>query len=164
MVIKRTAGSRRAERLPAKLHRRIAGASSGETLVEVMASVFIFLIMMGILQGAISYSSASLNKNKEIRADNAAILEGLQAAPETKDSSLDLSFQATNRTMSVLGDKMFKVPTELHKKTVYYTDTKGESSKVTFYLYGSPIPDTDTGENGTPEDESRTSQTGGDGS
>ena len=28
---------------------------SGDTLVEVMASIFIFLLMMGILQGAVSY-------------------------------------------------------------------------------------------------------------
>ena len=137
--------------------------NAGETLVEVMASVFIFLIMMGILQGAISYSSASLNKNKEIRADNAAILEELQAAPETKDGDLSLSFQATNRTMSVLGDKMFRVSTELRQKTVEYTDTKGKTSRVIFYLYGSTVPDTDTG-TGTTEDESRASQTGGDGS
>ena len=33
---------------------------SGETLVEVVASIFIFLIMIGIMQGAISYSSASM--------------------------------------------------------------------------------------------------------
>ena len=46
-------------------------ANAGETLVEVMASVFIFLIMMGIMEAAISYSNASLAKNKEIRANNA---------------------------------------------------------------------------------------------
>ncbi|RHC52297.1 hypothetical protein DW838_02585 [Dorea formicigenerans] len=41
-------------------------ANAGETLVEVVASIFIFLILMGILQGAITYSSNSLKKNKEI--------------------------------------------------------------------------------------------------
>ena len=44
-------------------------ANSGETLVEVTASIFIFLIMLGIIQGAISYSQASLAKNKEIRSE-----------------------------------------------------------------------------------------------
>ena len=48
-------------------------ANAGETLVEVVASIFIFLILMGILQGAITYSSNSLKKNKEIRSDNAKI-------------------------------------------------------------------------------------------
>ena len=40
---------------------------SGETLVEVLASMFIFLILFGILQGAVSYSHASMQKNKQIR-------------------------------------------------------------------------------------------------
>ena len=53
-------------------------ANVGETLVEVVASIFIFLILMGILQGAITYSSNSLKKNKEIRSDNAKIMEALQ--------------------------------------------------------------------------------------
>lgn len=50
---------------------------SGDTLVEVMASIFIFLLMMGILQGAVSYSSASMRKNQEIRQENAEILKEL---------------------------------------------------------------------------------------
>ena len=54
-------------------------ANAGETLVEVVASIFIFLILMGILQGAITYSSNSLKKNKEIRSDNAKIMEALQS-------------------------------------------------------------------------------------
>lgn len=54
---------------------------SGDTLVEVMASIFIFLLMMGILQGAVSYSSASMRKNQEIRQENAEILKELSTAP-----------------------------------------------------------------------------------
>lgn len=53
---------------------------SGDTLVEVMASIFIFLLMMGILQGAVSYSSASMRKNQEIRQENAEILKELSTA------------------------------------------------------------------------------------
>ena len=49
-------------------------ANAGETLVEVTAGIFLFLIMMGILQGAIAYSNAALAKNKQIRSDNAIIL------------------------------------------------------------------------------------------
>ena len=60
-------------------------AKAGETLVEVMASMFIFLIMFGVLEGAISYSNSALKKNKEIRADNAAVLEGLQSSEETEE-------------------------------------------------------------------------------
>ena len=58
-------------------------AKSGETLIEVMASMFIFLLMIGVLQGAISYSNSALTKNKEIRANNAAILQELQSTEGT---------------------------------------------------------------------------------
>lgn len=49
--------------------------------MEVMASIFIFLLMMGILQGAVSYSSASMRKNQEIRQENAKILKELSHGP-----------------------------------------------------------------------------------
>ena len=58
-----------------KLHK--IRKKSGETLVEVIASLFIFLILFGILQGAISYSHASMEKNKQIRAENAEIIQNL---------------------------------------------------------------------------------------
>ena len=71
-------------------------ANSGETLVEVTASIFIFLIMLGIIQGAISYSQASLAKNKEIRSENAKIIEGLQSAATQEEMVKNMQFVATN--------------------------------------------------------------------
>ena len=68
-------------------------ANVGETLVEVVASIFIFLILMGILQGAITYSSNSLKKNKEIRSDNAKIMEALQNTEVTSVRILILTRQ-----------------------------------------------------------------------
>lgn len=118
---------------------------SGDTLVEVMASIFIFLLMMGILQGAVSYSSASLRKNQQIRDDNAKILESLSKA-DTKvnpaASSVTLPFYAANSDLSQTGTTiMFSVPTGLYTK---------EAEGVTFYLYGAPEgqnagADTETG-------------------
>ena len=111
-------------------------ANAGETLVEVMASVFIFLIMMGIMEAAISYSSASLAKNKEIRANNAAVLEQLATASVEDGNTKDITFRAANSVVSQLGDKLFTVKTKLQKKTVTYTDTNGREQTVTFYQYG----------------------------
>ena len=115
----------------------------GDTLVEVMASIFIFLLMMGILQGAVSYSSASLKKNQQIRRDNAQILEELSAAPMEKNTaaeSVTLPFYAASSDLSETGSTvMFRVPTGLYTK---------QAEDVTFYLYGAPEgqqTDTDTG-------------------
>lgn len=76
-------------------------ANSGETLVEVTASIFIFLIMLGIIQGAISYSQASLAKNKEIRSENAKIIEGLQSAATQEEMVKNMQFVATNSDLTV---------------------------------------------------------------
>lgn len=111
-------------------------ANAGETLVEVMASVFIFLIMMGIMEAAISYSNASLAKNKEIRANNAVVLEQLATASVEDGDTKDITFRAANSDVSQLGDELFTVKTKLQKKTVTYTDTDGREQTVTFYQYG----------------------------
>ena len=111
-------------------------ANAGETLVEVMASVFIFLIMMGIMEAAISYSNASLAKNKEIRANNAAVLEQLATASVEDGNTKDITFRAANSDVSQLGDNLFTVKTKLQKKTVTYRDTDGREQTVTFCQYG----------------------------
>lgn len=117
-------------------------ANAGETLVEVVASIFIFLILMGILQGAITYSSNSLKKNKEIRSDNAKIMEALQNTEVTSvERNKSIDFNATNSDMSIKGNHVFSVATDLNKKIVTYTDSKGEEQTTTFYLYGSPDAD-----------------------
>ena len=108
---------------------------SGDTLVEVMASIFIFLLMMGILQGAVSYSSASMRKNQEIRQQNAEILKELstaQAAPRDggKNQSVDLAFHAVNADFTQMGTTSnFTVEVELYQKT---------AKEVSFLLYHPP--------------------------
>lgn len=116
-------------------------ANSGETLVEVMASIFIFMIMIGVLQMAISYSNNALKKNKEIRADNAAVLESLQNAGEgsiSTENSQTLKFNAANADMSVKGETVFSVDTDLQKQTLNYTDAEGTEKQYIFYRYKSP--------------------------
>ena len=117
-------------------------ANAGETLVEVVASIFIFLILMGILQGAITYSSNSLKKNKEIRSDNAKIMEALQNTEVTSvERNKSIDFNATNSDMSIKGNHVFSLATDLNKKIVAYTDSKGEEQTTMFYIYGSPDAD-----------------------
>lgn len=105
---------------------------SGDTLVEVMASIFIFLLMMGILQGAVSYSSASMRKNQEIRQENAEILKELSTAQAAsrdggKNQSVDLAFHAVNADFTQMGTASnFTVEVELYQKT---------AKEVSFLLY-----------------------------
>ena len=115
-------------------------ANAGETLVEVMASIFIFLIMMGILQSAVSYSHAALQKNKEIRANNAAALSHLAETFPEDVSTESVSFVAATSDLQQFGSQVFTVKTKLQKKTVSYTDTDGQPQTITFYVYGGDGP------------------------
>ncbi len=108
---------------------------AGETLVEVMASIFLFLILLAILNGAVSYCSSSLAKNKEIRSENTKILEGLQSATETTSGSLEMKFIATNADMTVKGNQVFTVTVDLAKKKVDYTDSDGNNQTTSFSLF-----------------------------
>lgn len=113
-------------------------ANAGETLVEVVASIFIFLILMGILQGAISYSSNALKENKKIRKDNAKVIETLQSADVTSvKEGENITFVAVNTNMTVLGSQVFSTSTDLMKKVVDYQGSDGKGKQITFYLYGS---------------------------
>lgn len=115
-------------------------ANAGETLVEVVASIFIFLILMAIIQGAISYSTASLEKNKQIRQDNQRILEALQTTTESENKTEDIAFHAVGKN-GQLGENVFNVKMNLSKKKVSYKNTKGEDSEITFYLFDD-VPNT----------------------
>ena len=112
-------------------------ANAGETLVEVTAGIFLFLIMMGILQGAIAYSNAALAKNKQIRSDNAIILEKLQNTAVTEREVRSLQFVAVNSELTAKGNAVFRVPTVLGKKTLTYTGADGQTKNTVFYLYES---------------------------
>ena len=115
-------------------------ANAGETLVEVVASIFIFLILMAIIQGAISYSTASLEKNKQIRQDNQSILKSLQMTTESENMTKDIAFHAVGKN-GQLGENVFNVKMNLSKKKVSYKNTKGEDSEITFYLFDD-VPNT----------------------
>lgn len=106
--------------------------------MEVIASMFIFLILFGILQGAISYSHASMEKNKQIRAENAEIIQNLASADTTAGEDKTLQFVATTSDMDQIGNPVFSITANLASKNVQYKDTKGVDQIITFYLYDSP--------------------------
>ncbi len=119
-----------------KLHK--IRKKSGETLVEVIASMFIFLILFGILQGAISYSHASMEKNKQIRAENAEIIQNLASTDTVTGTDKTLQFVATTSDMDQIGNPVFSITANLASKEVHYKDTKGTDQIITFYLYDVP--------------------------
>lgn len=119
--------------------KKILHETAGETLVEVLVSIFLFLMMMGILQGAVSYSNAALKKNKEIRKENAQIIENLKTASESTSSyateEKTLNFSAVSSDFTTLGNQVFQVPVKLKKVTVSYKSANGIDETTQFSLY-----------------------------
>lgn len=69
-------------------------------------------------------------------------MEALQNTEVTSvENNKSIDFNATNSDMSIKGNHVFSVATDLNKKIVTYTDSKGEEQTTTFYLYGSPDAD-----------------------
>ena len=110
-------------------------ANAGETLVEVMASVVIFLMMVGILQGAILYSRAALVKSRQMRADNETICEALRTEEKKSNGSSSLRFQAVSADGKTLGNQVFQVNADKAKKEITYTGADGTEKTTTFYYY-----------------------------
>ena len=110
-------------------------ANAGETLVEVMASVVIFLMMLGILQGAVMYSRAALEKSRQMRADNETICERLRETAKVLEGTSSLNFQAVSADGSMTGNQVFKVNATKAEKEISYTSADGTRKSTTFYYY-----------------------------
>lgn len=121
-----------------------SGKNAGETLVEVVASIFIFLILMAVMQGAISYCTAALAKNNEIRQNTRAILEGLQGGTKETKATDTIHFYAVGGNGQTVGNtNVFDVQTDFQENTVSYTDGNGSLQQYRISLYGTPAS-TDT--------------------
>ena len=109
-------------------NRRVR-SNSGETMVEIMVSIVIFLMMMAVMQGAISFSSNAQAKSVQIRKSNAEICQALETSPYSGGGKVTYSFKATSAVAT-----LFNVEVELGKKEV--SDSEGKTT--TFYMFGVP--------------------------
>lgn len=130
--------------------RRI-GSDSGESLVEVLVSMLIFMMMVAVMQGAISFCTNAQHKSEQIRKNNAAICEqAWAAAPTAAGGTASFQFTAVSADGSLAGTTtLFEVEAQLGEKKVSYTDAEGGTKEYTFYVYMEK-PGTPAGP-GTPE-------------
>ena len=115
-------------------NRRVR-SNSGETMVEIMVSIVIFLMMMAVMQGAISFSSNAQAKSVQIRKSNAEICQALETSPYWGGGKVTYSFKATSADGGAEGvATLFNVEVEQGKKEV--SDSEGKTT--TFYMFGVP--------------------------
>lgn len=132
----------------------------GETLVEVMAAMVIFLLLMGILQGSVKYSRAALEKSRRLREQNEEICERVRdAIQENNGAQTTMNFQAVSADGEVTGNQVFSVPVIPEKKQAEYTDQGNGKQTMVFYVYGAAAKSKDD-----PLLSDRENDTGGEGS
>lgn len=132
----------------------------GETLVEVMAAMVIFLLLMGILQGSVKYSRAALEKGRRLREQNEEICERVRdAIQENNGAQTTMTFQAVSADGEVTGNQVFSVPVIPEKKQAEYTDQGNGKQTMVFYVYGAAAKSKDD-----PLLSDRENDTGGEGS
>lgn len=112
---------------------------SGETLVEIMVSAVVFLILVGILQGAIVFCSNAQRRSEQLRETNSQICQSLREAAYIPGSeSAELVFKAVSHDGSLEGTEiLFAVNVDLGTIEAQYTDEAGASWTIDFYVFGS---------------------------
>lgn len=112
---------------------------SGETLVETIVSIFVFLLLMAGVQGAVSFCTNAQRRSVQIRERNAEICRGIRmAAYESAGETAEFEFRASSASGSQTGSTvLFRVEADLGKKEAVYADEAGTQKTSTFYLFGS---------------------------
>lgn len=108
----------------------------GETIVEVAVSAVVFLLLMAVLQSAVTFSTAALDKNKRQRADHAEMMEALQTATaEPSTQMYKYTFYAYDATETIKGHEVFDITVSATTKKASFTDTQGLARTVTFSVF-----------------------------
>ena len=111
-------------------------SNSGETLVEVMVSMVIFILILGMLQKSITFCVNAQKKSEEIRDNNAIIMLELRNAEKTVLDTSTYGFKATTIDGSEVGTKtLFTFDVNLCEQEVSYTDINGNTKSITFAVF-----------------------------
>ena len=117
--------------------------NSGETLVEVMVSMLLFLMILGMLQKSIDFASNAQVKSEELRKNNSAIALALRSgssSSSTESSEVYYEFFSAKADGTIVtgSELLFKVPVKHGMKTVSYTAADGSSKSIEFAFFDSP--------------------------
>ena len=105
----------------------------GETMVEVLVSMVLFLMLFAVMLGAVRFASNAQVRAETIRQRATALQGDLRRQPPlTGERKETYQFVAVSEDGGTMGDQVvFQVP--LREQTVI---ARGGGDEVTFYLYG----------------------------
>ena len=120
-------------------------SNSGETLVEVMVSMLLFLMILGMLQKSIDFASNAQVRSEELRQNNSAIAFSLRDESTWSDISIEADSEyyefysaKADGTIVTGSELLFKVPVKHGKKNVSYTAADVSQKKIEFMFFSSP--------------------------
>ncbi len=115
--------------------------NAGETIVEVTVSTVIFLLVVAMLQGAVSFCGRAQQKSRQIRYNAAEVAKALrrQSWPENDVGTESFDFYAVGAD-GTKGYQVFSVEAVLKEETVDYEAADGTSQSMTFRIYR-PLPE-----------------------
>ena len=103
----------------------------GETMVEVLVSMVLFLMLFAVMLGAVRFSSNAQVRAETIRQRATALQRDLRRQTPTGGDSKTYQFVAVSEDGGTTGSRVFQVP--LREQAV---TARGGGDEVTFYLYG----------------------------
>lgn len=106
----------------------------GETLVELMVSIVIFLLLLGTLAGAISFATAAQQKAQSLRDNAAAFQQSVRHGTATGDTMKAEAFYATTYDESQTGTQAVCHIT-LKQRTITATGADGTTT-TDFSVFG----------------------------
>lgn len=111
-------------------------ACKGETIVEVTASMLIFLLMVAMLQGAVAFCSKAQQKSRQIRYDAAEVSKAMRREnwPQTTQGTEHFQFYAVGAD-GTKGNNVFSMDVDLDTKDVTYESMDGVDKSMRFYIY-----------------------------
>ena len=115
----------------------------GETLVELMVSIVIFLLLLGTMAGAISFASSAQQKAQALRDNAAALQQSVRhTSPSGTETRRDLHFYVTNYKQTQLGAApVCTIP--VNQQTIA---AEGTSGTTDFAVFGAARTPADGGE------------------
>lgn len=103
----------------------------GETMVEILVSMVLFLMLFAVMLGAVRFASNAQVRAETIRQRATALQRELRRQTPTGGDSKTYQFVAVSEDGGTTGSRVFQVP--LREQTV---TARGGGDEVTFYLYG----------------------------
>ena len=115
--------------------------NSGETLVEVMVSMLLFLMILGMLQKSIDFASNAQVRSEELRKNNSAIAFALRngGTSFTVTDTVTYQFKSAKADGTIVdgAELLFEVEVKQGKTTVSYTAADGSPKNIEFAVFSS---------------------------